>query len=322
MSRFCVTGGAGFIGSHLVDYLARLREEVVVLDDLSSGSLANIASVADRVRVVQGSICDAAAVADALAGCDYVLHQAALTSVPRSIEAPEEYYRVNVMGTLQLLEGARAAGVKRVVLASSSSVYGDGDDSDPGADARSPKHESQLPAPLSPYAASKAANEHQAALYSATLGLECVAVRYFNVFGPRQAPDSPYAAVIPKFAAAMLQGELPVIYGDGEQTRDFTYVENIVKGNILAVRNGTPGRLYNIACGTPSSVKQLLRMVASGLGAPAKARTQPARPGDIVHSTADITRAREELGFAPPVDLETGLRKTLEWYRNAAKVGA
>lgn len=319
MSRFCVTGGAGFIGSHLVEYLARLREEVVVLDDLSSGTLDNIASVADRVRVVQGDICDSSAVDDALQGCDYVLHQAALTSVPRSIEEPGKYYRVNVRGTLEVLEGARRAGVQRVVLASSSSVYGDGAvDGDP----RAPKREDQLPAPLSPYAASKAANEHQAAVYSATLGLECVAVRYFNVFGPRQLPDSPYAAVIPKFATAMLRRRLPTIYGDGEQTRDFTYVENVVKGNILAVRNGTPGRVYNIACGTPSSVKQLLKMVATGLGAPAKARTKPARPGDILHSTADISRAAEELGFSPPVDLETGLRKTLEWYRSAAEVGA
>jgi len=319
MSRFCVTGGAGFIGSHLVEYLARLREEVVVLDDLSAGSLDNIAPVADQVRFVQGSICDPAAVADAVAGCDYVLHQAALTSVPRSVEAPAEYYEVNAMGTLQVLEAARKAGVQRVVLASSSSVYGDADEE---AAAREPKREAQLPAPLSPYAASKAANEHQAAVYSATLGLPVVVVRYFNVFGPRQLPDSPYAAVIPKFAAAMLKGELSVIYGDGEQTRDFTYVENVVKGNILAVRSGVPGRIYNIACGIPTSVKQLLKMVSQGLGAPAKAKTKPARPGEILHSTADIARAREELGYSPPVDLETGLAKTLEGYREAVKVGA
>ena len=309
MAKFLVTGGAGFIGSHLVEYLVRLREQVVVLDDCSTGSRANLQAVESRITFQAGDVCDPAAVAKAVAGCDYVLHQAAMTSVAQSVVEPVKAYRVNAEGTLRVLEAAKAASVKRVVLASSSSIYGDA--------AISPKVETMAPEPRSPYAASKLAAEALGQAYTHGMDLPVVALRYFNVYGPRQAPDSPHAAAIPRFAAALLGGKLPEVYGDGEQTRDFTYVDDVVAAVVLAVRQGTPGAVYNIAAGQAVSIRTLLKAIAKEAGVPPKATKAPARAGDVRHSLADIGRARKDLGFEPTTALEEGLRRTVAWFRKA-----
>ncbi|MCI0342255.1 MAG: SDR family oxidoreductase [Planctomycetales bacterium] len=313
MARFLVTGGAGFIGSHVVEYLLRLREQVVVLDDLSSGRRENLAPLGERVQVVLGDVRDPAACAEAVRGADFVLHLAALTSVPRSVAEPAATFDVNATGTLRVLEAARAAKAKRVVLASSSSVYGDS--------AVSPKVETLPPNPLSPYAASKLAAEGLAQAWARSLGVPTIALRFFNVFGPRQDPKSQYAAVVPRFVTAMLSGGTPIVYGDGKQTRDFTYVENAVQALVLAVRQGVPGSVYNVAGGKATTVLDLLGMIAKAAGAKARAERQPARPGDILHSHADVAKARKELGFAPSVDVAEGIRRTVEWYRRETRPG-
>ena len=307
MARFCVTGGAGFIGSHIAEYLVRLREDVIVLDDCSAGTRANVANVSGQLRFVEADCCDTAAVRDAVAGCDYVLHQAARTSVPQSLTEPVETFRVNVTGTLTVLEAARAAGVKRVVLASSSSIYGN-------AETGIPAREDATPAPLSPYAASKTAMEYLGRCYSASMKLPCISLRYFNVFGPRQDPESDYAAVVPKFATALLRGELPTIYGDGEQTRDFTFVENVVDANRLACEAATDacGIAYNIACGDRISLNALLRTIGEIVGHEVQADYVDPRPGDIRHSMAGIELATERLGFRPRTGWVEGLRRTIE----------
>lgn len=311
-----VTGGAGFIGSHLVEALVTLKADVVALDDLSGGSWDNLAGFGDGVTQITGSILDESTVAEACQGVAYVFHQAALGSVPRSIEQPGLYHDVNVIGTLRLLEAARAADVRRVVYAGSSSAYGDPPDDGPLPGA---KVETMPPLPRSPYAAAKLAGEHQMRSWSHSYGLDTAVTRYFNIFGPRQNANSAYAAVIAAFAKALLAGEQAVIFGDGEQSRDFTFVHNAVHANLLAARHPGPlqGEVFNTACGRRVSVNDLFRMMADQLDRPdARPRYEPPRAGDVKHSLADIAKAGQTLGYHPLVDFEAGLKQTVDWYRS------
>jgi nucleoside-diphosphate-sugar epimerase len=300
--RYVITGGAGFVGSHIVEQLVCRGEEVVVLDDFSTGRHENIAPWLDRIELVEGSITDPAVCARAIRGADFVLHQAALPSVPRSVRDPEASNTVNVTGTLQVLLAARDAGVKRVVYAASSSAYGNTPEL--------PKHEEMPARPLSPYAAAKLAGEQYCRAFHASYGLPTVALRYFNVFGPRQDPTSQYAAVVPKFFAAARAGEPPTIYGDGEQTRDFTYVANVVRANLLACEapEAALGEVFNIGCGERISVNELWRRISALVGATVEPRHEPARPGDVRDSLASISRARELLGYEPVTTVEQGLQ--------------
>src|SRR5213596_3152841 len=312
--RYLVTGGAGFIGSHLVEHLVTSRHEVVVLDDFSSGSRENLAAVAHRVRLVTGSVADASACAEAMRGVHFVLHHAALTSVVGSVADPVAADRANVAGTVAVLHAARKAGVCRVVLAGSTAVYGD--------TPVLPNRETTLPRPLSPYAASKLAAEAYCQAFHASYGLETVVLRYFNVFGPRQDPDSPYAAVVPRFIAAALAGEPPTIYGDGSQTRDFVYVANVVHANLLATRAPAArvaGQVFNVGCGRSMSVNELWDRVRGLTGVPVLPRHEAARAGEVKSSLASITKARELVGYQPEVDLDEGLRRTITFYREARK---
>lgn len=306
--RVCVTGGAGFIGSHIVDALVQRGDIVTVIDDFSSGKRANLADHGVKVRVIEGSILDLEALRDAFAGAVLVYHEAALCSVPASIETPREFHDVNITGSLNVLEVARELGVKRVVYAASSSAYGNQD--------AMPVAESLLPMPVSPYAATKLAGEHLMHAYAACYDLSCVCLRYFNVFGPRQLPDSPYAAVVPKFADAMLHDRPPIIFGDGKQTRDFTFIGNVVHANMLAgdSANDLRGEAINIGCGERHSLLDLLKKMAALLGKPADCEHRPARAGDVRDSMASIERAKQRIGYAPTVSLDEGLRLTLDWY--------
>jgi nucleoside-diphosphate-sugar epimerase len=307
--RVLITGGAGFIGSHLAEVLFALGASVVVLDDLSGGSRANVAGF-PSVELVVGSILDAGLVARCSAGCRFVFHQAALGSVPASVEKPRLFNDVNTTGTLNVLEAARAAGVSRVMFAASSSAYGENP---------VPWVETMPPMPKSPYAATKVAGEALLRAYSGSYGLDTAPLRYFNIFGPRQNANSAYAAVIAAFAKAVLAGKRPVIYGDGEQSRDFTYIDNVVHANLLAARRATPvgGEVINVGCGGQISVNELARKVAQMLGRPdLKPVYQPERAGDIKHSYADLARARSLLGFEPIASFDAGLEKTLAWYRS------
>jgi UDP-glucose 4-epimerase len=303
--RALVTGGAGFIGSHLVDALLARGDDVVVLDNLATGRLDNLPA---GVRFVEGDVADPAAVARAVAGCEIAYHQAALGSVARSVDDPLASDRANVTGTLTLLTGARAAGVRRVVLASSSSVYG-------GARQR-PTPESAPLVPRSPYAVTKLAGEHYGRLFWELHGLEVVALRYFNVFGPRQRPDSDYAAVIPRFATAVLAGVSPHVHGDGRQSRDFTYVADVVQANLRAAAapaDGCAGRAFNVGRGEPVSLLDLLDALAALVGVRVSPTFGPRRPGDVSHSHADISAARRQLGYDPAVPLAAGLAPTVAW---------
>ena len=306
MSRSAlVTGGAGFIGSHLVDGLLAQGWRVRVLDDFSSGREANLAHLNGHAEVVRGDLRDGALLAHVLGGVEVVFHQGAVPSVPRSVAEPERTNDVNVTGTLSVLETSRKVGVRRVVFASSSSAYGD--------TPVLPKVETMPPCPLSPYALQKYAGERYCQLFHRLYGLETVALRYFNVYGPRQNPKSEYAAVIPRFATACLSGEAPVVYGDGEQTRDFTYVGDAVAANLLAAdAPRAPGEVMNIAGGRRVSLNQLLGEIRTLTKARVAARYEPGRAGDVRDSLADLSRARELLGFEPRVDLRTGLAKTIE----------
>jgi UDP-glucose 4-epimerase len=308
MGRSLVTGGAGFIGSHLVAALLTRGEQVVVLDNLSTGKRANLAGLTGRFEFVEGDVADPAAAARACAGAEVVYHQAALASVPRSIEAPLDSHAACATGTLVMLDAARKAGARRFVYAASSSCYGD--------QPTSSKRESDLPSPLSPYAAAKLAGEMYCLAFHRSYGLETVALRYFNVFGPRQDPHGAYAAVIPRFIDAWLKGERLVLYGDGRQSRDFTYVENVVAGNLLAAESPrAAGRVLNLASGRSYSLLDLIASLEALLGRAADVRREPARVGDVRDSLADITLARELLGYEPVVDFHEGLRRTLAWYR-------
>jgi len=308
----CVTGGAGFIGSHLVDALVEQGARVSVLDDCSTGRRSNLRRHLDgngtAIRFVEGSILDPAALDEAMAGVDLVYHQAAVTSVPRSVEQPAETMRTNVTGTLEVLEAARRAAARRVVYASSSSVYGN-----PPVGGETPKQETLRPDPQSPYAASKLTGEHLLRSWAICYGLQTCSIRYFNVFGARQRADSTYAAVIPRFGAAYRAGERPVIYGDGRQTRDFTHVSNVVRGNLLAGSSDArlDGGAVNVACGDSVSVLELARLVAATLGVEPAWDHAEARVGEVLHSRADVTLARDLLGYEPVIGLEEGLRRTL-----------
>lgn len=310
--RYLVTGGAGFIGSNIVEELLRRGERVVVLDDLSTGRRQNL-DAALRTRpagapdpeIVEGDIRDRAIVRTAVRGVTHVLHQAALPSVQRSVEDPESSHAVNATGTLNLLVAARDAGVRRFVYASSSSVYGDSPEL--------PKVESMTTSPLSPYAVSKLAGEHYCRSFHGLYGFETVSLRYFNIFGPRQDPTSQYAAVVPNFVKAATSGKPPTVFGDGQQSRDFTYIENAVDANLKACEApGTAcGRAYNIACGERVTLLQLLKILGRVTGAAIRPVHERPRPGDVRHSLADIQEARRHLGYEPRVSLEEGLRRTL-----------
>jgi UDP-glucose 4-epimerase len=308
MANYLVTGGAGFIGSHLCRRLLADGHAVRVLDDLSTGKLENLAGIADRIDLVRGDLRDPAAVAAATRDIDCVLHHAAIASVQISVAQPLREQEVNAVGTLRLLEAARQAGVRRLVFAASAAAYGN----DPVV----PKREDMRPEPASPYGLSKVVGEYYCRIYSELYGLETVALRYFNVFGPRQDPASPYSGVISIFASRMLQGQAPVIFGDGEQSRDFVYVDNIVEANVAAcARAAARGQLYNIGCGRPVTVRQLVEELNRVLGTAIAPVFAPARPGDVRASLADIGRARQELGYAPATTFAEGLERTAGWMR-------
>jgi UDP-glucose 4-epimerase len=315
MARGLVTGGAGFIGSHIVRRMLDLGWDVAVLDDLSTGRRSNLDGVASDIEFLEGDVGSLDQVRDAVRGCEVVLHQAALPSVPRSVANPIASHTVNATGTLNVLVAARDEGVRRVVAASSSSVY--------GAVPDLPKRESMPTLPLSPYAVSKLAAESYCRSWYDLYGVETVALRYFNVFGPRQDPLSEYAAVIPRFIAAYRSDEPPVIFGDGEQSRDFTYVDNVVDANLAALdAEAAPGRVYNIACGERITLNQLARELREQSGATVTPVHAAPRPGEVRHSQADIGQARIDLGYDPRVSLAEGLRATVEAFEAETLVGS
>ncbi len=308
MTVCLVTGGAGFIGSHLVEALVMRGETVRVLDNFSTGALSNLERVCGQVRVFDGDITDLETVRTAMEGVEIVFHQAALASVPRSIANPLATHHACATGTLNVLSAARQTGARRVVYAASSSAY--------GGSRKLPKHEDDPTLPLSPYAAAKLAGEHYCAAFSEVHGLETVRLRYFNVYGPRQSPDSPYAAVIPKFLAAMTSGRPPLIHGDGEQSRDFTFVADVVQANLLAAAApGVSGKVYNIACGRRTTLLELVQHLNVLLGTEIQPEHTDPRPGDVRHSLADIGEARNDLEYEPTTDIVTGLHQCLAWWR-------
>jgi UDP-glucose 4-epimerase len=316
MRTFLVTGGGGFIGSHIATALLERGDSVRVLDNFSTGHRSNLAHLAEyqtakKLEIVEGDLCDAAAVAKAVSGVDTIYHQAALASVPRSVEAPLDTNAACVTGTVTVLDAARKAGVRRVVYAGSSSAYGD--------QPTSSKREIDLPNPLSPYAAAKLAAEEYCRAFYATYGLETVTIRYFNVFGPRQDPKSPYSAVIPLFITAMLDGVRPVVYGDGQQSRDFTYVGNVVHANLLAAdAKDVAGQTFNAANGRATTLLSLIAQLNERLGTKIEPKFEPGRVGDVRESMADISMARAKLGYEPQVDFETGLGLSIDYYRSVA----
>lgn len=308
LATYLVTGGAGFIGSNIVHELVRRRESVRVLDDLSTGSRENLGGVLDRVEFVQGSITDPGVAHRAVQGVDFVLHQAALASVQRSVADPVATDEVNVRGTLNMLLAGREVGVKRFVFASSSSVYGDSEEL--------PKRENMPTAPISPYGVSKLAGEAYCRAFHAVFGMPTVALRYFNVFGPRQDPASHYAAVIPLFITALINGRQPTIFGDGFQSRDFSYVSNIVDANLQACQSGgAVGQVFNIACNRQHTLLDLLSTLNGLVGSDIEPIFAPARAGDIKFSLADIGMARRLMGYEPEVGFHEGLARTVLWYR-------
>jgi UDP-glucose 4-epimerase len=301
----CVTGGAGFIGSHLADALVQCGARVRIVDDFSNGRESNLQGAASAAEVFRGSICDDSILDAAFAGADVVFHQAAMGSVPRSIEMPWAYQEVNVGGTLRVLEAVRRHGVRRVIYAASSSAYGN--------TTVLPKVELMRPDPLSPYAFTKLAGEHLMRAWAQCFGLETISLRYFNIFGPRQRHDSPYAAAIPMFAERIRAGARPVIFGDGGQTRDFTFVANAVHANLLAgsVMRTLSGEVVNVACGTRFSLLQVLQSISEVIGLPANPEFRPGRRGDVRDSEADIRLAGQLLGYSVVVPFSEGLRTTV-----------
>jgi nucleoside-diphosphate-sugar epimerase len=306
LARYLVTGGAGFIGSHIVDRLRARGDEVRVLDDFSSGKREN---VPQGVEVVEGSVADLETAQRAAAGCDFVIHQAAIPSVPRSVKDPVSSNRANVDGTLNMLVAARDTGVKRLVFAGSSSVYGES--------AVLPKREDMRPAPLSPYALQKLIGEQYCQMFTRLYGLETVTTRYFNVFGPRQQPGSPYSGVISLFIEALAQGKAPMVHGDGRQTRDFTFVGDVVTGVLKAAEApGASGEVINVAAGGRISLTELIRNIQMVLKTDVEPVFGPVREGDVRDSQADIAKARQLLGFTPTVPFDEGLRETIAWFQS------
>jgi len=308
MADHLVTGGAGFIGSNIVHTLLEEGSSVRVFDNFSTGRRENLEDIKDRIDIAEGDLRDVDALKKALDGVRYVFHLGALPSVVRSVNDPLPTHQVNITGTLNLLLAARDAGVERVVFSSSSSVYGN--------TPVLPKQEDMHPMPLSPYAISKLTGEHYMRVFHELYGLKTFCLRYFNVFGPRQDPQSQYAAVIPLFMDALRNDRSPVIYGDGEQTRDFTFIENVVRGNLCCrtAPDKAAGGVYNLACGDRASVNDLALGLAKALGKDIKPTYDPPRPGDVRDSQADNTRARENLNWAPSVNFEEGLQQTVEWF--------
>ncbi|MCA9158729.1 MAG: SDR family oxidoreductase [Planctomycetales bacterium] len=307
MMKCLVTGGAGFIGSHLATLLVERGDSVRVFDNFSTGKCENLSHLGDNVEVIQGDLLDEAQVERAVRSVEVVFHQAALASVPRSVASPLDTHAACVTGTLNLLTASKDAGVRRFIYAGSSSAYGN--------QPFGSKREVDLPAPLSPYAAAKLAGELYCKAFYATYGMEAVVIRYFNVFGPRQDPNSQYSAVIPRFVTAMLRGESPVIYGDGLQSRDFTYVENVVHANLAAAEaRGAAGGVFNAACGESVTLVDLVSNINRLIGSDIKPRFDAVRVGDVRSSLADISSAQRVLNYAPVVDFSEGLRRSIEYY--------
>ncbi len=306
--HYLVSGGAGFIGSNIAVELVRRGEKVRIIDNFSTGHRENLAEIESSIEVIDGDIRDFWTVSEAVDGIDYILHQAALPSVPRSVANPLTSNSVNIDGMINLMEAAKKAGVKRFVYASSSSVYGDTPEL--------PKHEGMALNPLSPYAVTKLTNEKYAKVFYELYGLQTVGLRYFNIFGPRQDPNSEYSAVIPKFIKALKANKAPVIYGDGEQSRDFTFVDNAVQANLKAALapEGAVGKAYNIACGARFTLNELVDELKGIMGVDVTPKYDPPRQGDIKHSYADVDRAKADLSYDPKVDFKSGLLKTVEWF--------
>lgn len=311
VANYLVTGGAGFIGSNLVNALLERGHAVRVLDNFSTGKRENLAPFMDRIDLIEGDLVRLDDVRRAARDMDIVLHHGALASVPRSVEDPLGCNEANVNATLHVLVAARDARVKRVIFASSSAIYGDQDE-------ELAKVETMFPQPISPYGVAKLAAEKYCQVFHEVYGLETVALRYFNVFGPRQDPQSMYAAVIPRFITSLLCGEPPTIFGNGEQTRDFTYVGNVIHGNLLAAEapaERVAGHVFNMAAGGQTSLNDLVDVLQEVTGSNIRARYEPARPGDILHSRADIGKARERMGYEPQTSFLEGISRTVDWYR-------
>jgi nucleoside-diphosphate-sugar epimerase len=314
MTKYLVTGAAGFIGSALVEALVERGEDVRAIDNFVTGSRTNIEPFLKQIDFREADLRDAAAMRAACEGVEIIFHEGALPSVPRSVKDPVPSHEANINGTFTLLEAARATGVRRIIYAASSSAYGN----QPGM----PRRESMTPAPISPYAVQKLTGELYMKSYWQVYGMETACLRYFNIFGPRQAPDSPYSGVMAKFASMMLAGEQPTIHGDGEQSRDFTYIENVVQANLKAAAapaDKVAGRMFNCACGKPYTLNETYKLMAEIIGYKNPPQYGPPREGDIKHSYADISAARETLGYEPTVDFLEGLRRTVGWYREQYK---
>src|SRR6202047_186575 len=314
MAKYLVTGAAGFIGSSLVRALLERGDEVRGIDNFATGRRENLTEMLSRIDFREADILDLDAMHKACRGVDYVLHEAAIPSVPRSVLNPVESNRANIDGTVNLLVAARDAQVKRVIYAASSSAYGD--------TPTLPKREDMSPNPISPYAVAKLASEYYMASFFRCYGLETVSLRYFNIFGPRQDPTSPYSGVLAKFISQMLKGEQPTIHGDGTQSRDFTYVDNVVHANLLACKapaSEVAGRVFNVATGTRIDLNEMFRVLKKLTGYPGEVKHGPERAGDVKHSLADLSRSEGHLGYKPQVNFEEGLRRTVDWYRTQEK---
>ncbi len=310
MAKYLVTGGGGFIGSNLTRYILDKGHDVTVLDNFATGKRENLTDLADRIELIEGDIRDAECVEKAMTGAAAVFHQAAMPSVPRSIKDPITSHDVNINGTLNILETARKVGVKRIVLAASSSAYGNRNES--------PKHEAMAPMPISPYAAQKIAGEMYMRAYAACYGMETLCLRYFNVFGPYQDPFGAYAAVIPAWVNRLLKGEKPIVFGDGEQSRDFCFIENVCEANWLAANapaESCDGRAINIACNSATTLNEILKQLGSLLEIKVDADYQDTRAGDVKDSLADVTLAKETIGYEPKIFFEEGLAKAIDWYK-------
>ena len=312
MSKYLITGGAGFIGCNMARFLLGKGHDVVVLDNFSTGKRENVTDILGRIELIEADIRDRGAIERAATSCAAIFHLAALGSVPRSVEDPLTSHDVNVNGTINVLEVARSKGPRRVVFAASSSAYGN--------QVELPKHEKMVPSPISPYAASKLAGESYMQAYAASYGLETLCLRYFNVFGPFQDPQGAYAAVIPAWVSRLLRGQSPIVYGDGEQSRDFCYIGNVCQANWLAANadaKACNGQTLNIACNKSTSLNEILKLLNRLLGTKVEAIYQPLRAGDVKHSLADISAAAAVIGYKPEVFFEEGLKKSIEWYRKS-----